>query len=339
MKMNDKDRVNLKCQDCGTIFDISYGRYRRKPVDNYWRCPKCVNIQRSLVFVNLTDEERLALREQRSNAAKKVWESLNSDELMRRCISQQLRWDKLTLKQRQKMLIKTREGNERYQNLPETKAKLAMRNAERWRNMSKEERDKEIERLSIIRDQYWESLSDHEKYLKMEKMWRSQVHVGPTEYMFNDKIHDMGFINGRDYFWGYSTYPCIHPEYYLRFGKINPITCEENFPYHSWDFILFPQSNVPILIDIDGSAHDPKLMHFRRRGNQYSEREKIDYNDSQRPYQVPDGMSAYVIQAFNDTIDGLTRVINIISGENMTYSNLISIISDRFTPDDLSDNV
>lgn len=338
MKPNDKDRVQLTCQDCGSTFDISYGVYRRRPNDHHWRCQTCTNIKRSLIFANLTDDERLALKEQRSSAAKKVWQNLDADEYMRRCKSQQQRWNKLSYSERRYIMQKTHEGSKIYHNLPETKEKLRMQNMGRWKNMTSEERQRELSRLNLIRDQYWDSLTDMEKYIKMQRMWMKQVKVGPTEYIFNDKIKDIGLVNGTDYFWSYNTYPYIHPEYYERFGKINPITSEENFPYHEWDFILFPFTDIPILVDIDGSAHNPNMMHFRRCTNHYTERDKIDYNDSQRFYQIPDGMGAYIIECWNDRIDPKTTTLNLITGERMMYGNFINIIKDLFNPDKTNPN-
>ena len=39
--MDDKDRVSIKCLDCGNEFTMSYGKYRRKSKDYYWRCKSC----------------------------------------------------------------------------------------------------------------------------------------------------------------------------------------------------------------------------------------------------------------------------------------------------------
>lgn len=335
----DKEKVLLICQDCGAEFELSYGRYRRLPIDNHWRCKTCTNIKRSLIFVNLTDDERKQLKEQRSSASKRVWESLNADELMRRSKSQRERWARLSPEEKEQIMLKTREGNKRYQNLTETKLKLARRNIDRWKKLSVDDRLRELQRLNKIREDYWNNLTDHEKYIKMEKLWNSQVHIGPTEYIFNDKLHEIGLINGEHYFWGYSTYPFIHQDYYNVFGKINAVTGEENYPYHTWDFIIYPKSDNPILIDIDGSVHNPKNMRFQRLSNLYTEREKIDYNDSQRYYQIPDGMNAYIIEAYYDKLEPKTRIRDINNKKIIKYDDILKLISDRFPPENISDDV
>lgn len=338
MSNRDKEKVILICQDCKKYFELSYGRYRRFPKDHYWRCKECNNIQRSIRYVNLTEEERKNLTKQRSESAKKVWKDLSDDEYIRRCKSQQERWAKLSHEEKLIIMKNTLSAAAEYNRRPETKSKLAQRNIDNWKNMSIQDKIKELQRLNKIRDDAWNKLTDEEKFLKMKKMWDSNSWIGPTEYLFNDTIKDIGLIIGNHYFWGYSSYPYIHPEYYNIFGKINPLTLETNFPYHTWDFILYPKSDNPILIDIDGSAHNVHNMGFKRYGNKYTEREKIDYNDSQRPYQIPDGMSAYIIEAYYDKIEDNTPVVNVITNNRSTYKDLIKIITDRFNPDDLSDN-
>lgn len=337
MSNKDKEKVILTCKDCGNTFELSYGRYRRFPKDHHWRCYNCNNIQRSIRFVNLTDEERQVLKEQRSSSAKKVWDLLSEDEYIRRCKSQKERWARLTPEEKESVMEKTRAASIEYNRRPEIRAKLAKRNIDHWKNMSINERIKELKRLNKIRDDHWNKLSDKEKFLKMKKMWDSQVQVGPTEYLFNDQLRSIGLTNGNEYFWSYSTYPYIHPKYYNIFGNINTITMEMNFPYHTWDFIIFPKLDNPILIDIDGSAHNKHNMHFRRGNNKYTGREKIDYNDSQRPYQIPDGMDAYIIEAYYDDIKDNTPVINVKTNIRSTYKDLLKLISDRFSPEDVSE--
>lgn len=67
------------------------------------------------------------------------------------------------------------------------------------------------------------------------------------------------------------------------------------------------------------------------------DREKIDYRDSQRPYQIPDGMDAYIVEAYADEIAATLPVVNVITNERITFTGLIKIITGRLTPD-LSDN-
>lgn len=332
MANRDKELISLICQDCGKSFTLTYGRYRRLPADNHWRCKSCNNIKRSLMFANLTDDERKKLHDQRSAAAKKTWEDLTLDEYMRRSESQRKRWAKLSKEEKDILLENTRKAQLEYIRSPEIRSKLAQRNRDHWAMLTEEERAKEIERLNWMRDTYWNSLTNREKFIKMSKMWSAnQGTIGPTEYIFNDYLQSIGMKNGVDYYWSFNTYPYINPKYFDIFGKINKVTGEENIPYHSWDFILFPNSEyLSMLIDIDGSAHDPDRMLFKRGNNNYTEREKIDYNDSQRKYQIPDGIDAFVIKAHNDELLPSTIVSNVLEPYCFDYNNLLMIIKDRF---------
>lgn len=329
MSNKDKELVTLICQDCGKSFTLSYGRYRRLPKDNHWRCRECNNIQRSLMFEKLSDEDKEKFRKSKSDVMKKIWTNMTVDEWNKRSKSQRERWAKLSLEEKHNIMKNTINAHNEFVKSDKFKQTMAEMNRRRWKAMSKKERQKEIERLNAIRDGYWNSLTAEEKVRKMQKMWLSQSQIGPTEFLFNTHLQQIGLVNGKDYMWGYSTYPYINPKYYDIFGKINKVTLEENFPYHTWDFILFYNSTNPWLIDIDGSAHDPKCMHFKRGNNTYTERQKIDYNDSQRIYQISPGMSAIVIEAYNDIIDDDTPIKNVFNNVKSTYSILFNIISNR----------
>ena len=327
MSNRDKELVSLICQDCGKSFSMTFGRYRRLPKDNHWRCKECTNIKRSQIFANLTEDERKKLKEQRSSAAKKVWSDLSFDEYIRRCESQRQRWAKLTKEEKEEIMRNTRIGHAEYMSRPEVKAMFAQMNRDRWNSYSDEERAQELIRLAKIKDDYWDSLTIEQKFNKMMHMWMKNTGVGPTEYIFNDFLKSKELVNGTDYFWGYNTFPYINPEYFDKFGHFNPISGEENIPYHSWDFILFPKSDHPILIDIDGSVHNPKSMMFKRRGNTYTDREKIDFRDSQRPYQIPDGMDAYVVQAHRDRLNEEVLVVNLKTEATCMYSDFTEMLT------------
>lgn len=331
MSNHDKDLITLKCQDCGENFQLTFGRYRRCSPYTFWRCKKCQNIHRKVQFANLNDKQRQQLHDQRVMSAKKTWKELTVDEYMRRCISQQERWSKLPKEEKDRLLRNMREAQLEYARSPETKAALAQRNREHWSMLSEEERKKELERLNWIRDNYWNSLSEEEQFLKMYKMWSANTGgIGPTEYIFNDALISMGMKNGKDYYWSYNTYPFIDHRFYDVFGKINSITGEDNIPYHSWDFIIFPGSDNPWLIDIDGSVHDPHYMHFKRNGNDYTDRQKIDYNDAKREYQIPDGMTPIIIQAWKNKLDDNVPVVNLTNKVRFSYIRLVNLINSRF---------
>lgn len=106
---------------------------------------------------------------------------------------------------------------------------------------------------------------------------------------------------------------------------------DENIPYHTWDFILFPLMDNPLLIDLDGSAHSPSTFMFKHYGKSYTEREKIDYRDSQHPYQIADNMDAIIIRCFDDKLSDETPIATVVENEYYLYKNLMKYISERFT--------
>lgn len=346
---NDKDLVELKCQNCNQLFNLSYGRYRRVPKDYNFLCKKCMNIKRSKIFDNYSKEERLKLTQQRSQSAKKVWENLSKKQYDERCQHQKDRWSKLSNEEKEKLLINTRIGNKKYMNRSDIKALLIQRNIDFWNKLSETEKHERIKNLNKYKEQYWESLSNIEKIqvkerikkLKQEawnklpediklsrmmKLWKAKSVIGPTEYIFESIIKEIGLKENINYQWGYNSFPYINPEFYNKFGKINQITLEENYPYHNWDFLLFKNNKHPWVIDIDGSAHDPRYMNFKRFNNKYTERMKIDYNDSKRPYQIPDNFKAFIILAYDDNLNDFTKVIGINNSYIGYFKDFINLI-------------
>ena len=233
MAARDKELVTLICKDCGKSFQLTYGRYRRLSKDNHWRCKECQNIQRSTRFENLSEEDRKKLHVQRSNSAKNLWNNRTEDEYRKCCESQKRRWAKLTPVEKEVIMRETRIASNEYNRRPETRAKLALRNSNRWNSLDEETKAKEIERLAKIKDDAWDSLTFDQKYTKMQRMWNAQVKTGPTEFIFNNILKSLDMISGTDYYWGFNTYPYIHPEYFKIFGNISPISKEINFPYHT----------------------------------------------------------------------------------------------------------
>ena len=327
MSKNDKDLIELICSNCHNKFNLSYGRYRRLPKDHQFLCINCTNIKRQNIFKNLSSKERELLRKQRSEAAKKVWNKLSKTEYQSRCLSQKERWKKLSKEEKELIMQNTRKASIEYLNLPETKAKMSKWSKERWQNLSDEERNKEIDRLNQIRKDFWNSLSDYDKLQKMLKLWKSSKMIGPSEYQLKEIFNKINLIENRDYIWGYETYPYVNPLFYEKFPRINPITKQINYPFHVWDFLIYDKySDLNILIDVDGSSHSPKMLLYKIGNNSYTEREKADYNDSKRPYQIPDKCKAFIIKAYTDKIDDYTEVIGLNVNYQGYFKDFINII-------------
>ena len=321
----DKEKVKLICQDCGVEYELSYGRYRRLKDDNGRRCKACTNIKRSKMFENYTEEQMDALRKQRSMTSKKVWASLSKEQYAYRCSIQKNKWEGLSPEEIEERMKSCREASKKYHRSDKAKEKLRQRNIEKWNSLSDTDRQIELNRLSKIRDDCWNSMTMEEKFEKMKKMWDKIYKIGPTEYVFKDKIESIGLRNGIDYIWGYSTYPFIDENFFKKFPLINPISKEMNFPYHTWDFKLNLRDKS-ILVDIDGSAHSEKSMHFSYSGKEYTEREIIDYRDSQRIFKIPDNLTAYIIKAYNDKIEDDTIVQNVKTNDCIKFKDFLNTL-------------
>ena len=118
-----------------------------------------------------------------------------------------------------------------------------------------------------------------------------------------------------------------HPEFDSLF-KNNPIKNSLfTIPYHQWDFKINSLNNT-ILIDIDGSIHDPSKTDYdiaTRSYGKVSLKDITEFNDSKRPYQT-DGYNAYIIQCFDDVLTDSNPVINVVTGEKMTVNELMALI-------------
>jgi hypothetical protein len=299
----------------------------KKQIEHHVICTKC-NKEYLLLTAAYDKRQKRGDKDFLCKACtqKKIWNKLSNKDYSDRCLSQKERWAKLSTDEKDHLMSKTRKAQLKYSRSPESKARLIKRNKSKWNSLSKKDKEIELNRLNQIRTNYWNSLSEEEKYLKMKKMWDRHVNIGPTEHVFNNDISSRGLLRNINYEWGYNTFPYLHPEYYQKFGIINPVTSELNFPYHKWDFIIYSKNGNNILIDVDGSAHNKDSMLFTRGNNNFSEREKIDYNDSQRPYQIPFNMDAYVIECYNDNLNNDTIVLNLLTRKKMTYKNLMGII-------------
>ena len=94
-------------------------------------------------------------------------------------------------------------------------------------------------------------------------------------------------------------------------------------PYHIWDFRI-RLTEKDIYVDIDGSIHGMKNDDFIT-SNGFNVSEFMKSRDNRRKYQT-DGLDAYAVQCFNDRIDKNTTVMNIKTGEVISFNNFINIL-------------
>ena len=296
------NKVKIICPNCSKEYYISNSAFnaRKRTAEKIFYCKSCT--KRSL-WANMSDEKRKL----RSNA-------------------QIERWKKLTKSEKEIVMRKTRIASNAYNRSETARLQKVMANTVRWKSMTDDERSKEIERLNQIRKDCWKNMSIYEKHVKMEKMRSRIERKGPTEYEFSTILGNLGLFENKDYYSHYDSYPFIDAEFFNAFGKINAVTGEENSPFHIWDFMIDLDCGRGILIDIDGSSHRPGNMCFTRKGNLFTERDRIDYNDKQRPYQIPDGFDAYIIKAYYDNFKKDCSVINIKNNSEMTFHQFIEFI-------------
>ena len=267
-----------------------------------------ISVSQKNVWGQLNAEQRREKMKPVFEGAHKYWDNITEEELIRnhRLVSEGLRRYYANAK-------------------PED-------NIERWRKIGQAHRS------------HWNSMTREEQLAQMRPIWDAQENEGPTEIDFRKLLQSEGFIEGTNFIQGFNTMDVgyEHPKFVEIFGDYNPITKSANFPYHRWDFMIITKSGPLILIDVDGSIHSPKrdLQMHTKAGVKFSRYEFVLYQDSKRPYQIPDGFIAYSIKCYDDklmTTNPVDRIsINPKDNEQMSLKDFMDLlISVRF--DDKSD--
>ena len=357
----------FRCASCERIRKAKLGRERFEKMNEHEKFQW--THQGALWWKSRTSEEKDILRRKYSDAKKTWWSSLSEDERKKmteaivhgianmskddkstwrsRISSAQKRaWESLTIEQRMNKMKPVFDGCKKF-----------------WKNASDSEKEEIFKKISnAVRvaqarmslpnkismsrkrvaswKKYWDALSDEEKYQRMLCLWNSQVNIGPTELDFISDLEYLGLVNGIHFIQSYDTAGSssnaafIHPDFYTIFGHKNPVTGGENYPFHRWDFVLNLPDENKILVDIDGSAHNPQCMRFKRAGNSYTERDMIDYNDAKRPYQIPDGFTAYVIKCYDNALNKDSIVYQISLDKNncvrFKYDEFLLMIMEKY---------
>ena len=213
-----------------------------------------------------------------------------------------------------------------------------------WSEKSEESRNYIISQLVKGREEWWNNLSDEEKieyglrhktefWDKMTKEefkeWSRKNLRGLKDLERNSlEIEFANLLNAYHIrFEEQWVNRLEHPDFDSRF-LVNTATGSSRIsPYHVWDFKV-DCNNGPILVDLDGSLHDPtKADNVVLHSNLYVVlRDRIDFNDSKRPYQT-DGLAAYVVQAYDDTLDNSVKVKDVKTGEIITFHQLMAILN------------
>jgi hypothetical protein len=196
--------------------------------------------------------------------------------------------------------------------------------------MPYKKKQKRYKKSSISHKKYWDLISPKQRFHRMKPLLEAQNDIGPTEIDFNNYLKNhLGLFEDINYKMGYDTYPYINGEYYNYFTDINPITKEITYPYKKWDFIIYSKNDNNILIDIDGSIHDPNknnhVVENKKTGVRFVFGDNIKYYESKRIFQIPSNQYAYVILAYDDKL-GNNIVLDIKNNKQISYKTLLEII-------------
>ena len=244
--------------------------------------------------------------------------------------------------------------------------KISDKNKQYWSNLSEEERNKRIDLLQYERDKWWSTASkdqliDHK--IKSIKYWESlsqeereeyrQTKIDEWKNRFNNEyikiyfntslgkvnsetiknnkspseLDFINYLNINDLMYNFQYMNYTYPDYFYE------IFDKSKNPYHVWDFIIHT-INGDVLIDIDGSEHFiPEGEFITKDGIDVGKR--IKENDTKRPYQT-DGLDAYIILAYDDTINMNTLVYIIkdnkfiIVKDLLNYLNIMNLSNTEF---------
>ena len=166
--MNDKDRVNVTCVDCGKTFDVSYGKFRKYKGDHEWRCHDCRYKHHGDVikskWANSSQEEKSKRGKAISVAVTNYWANL--DPIARQEINSKIgdsnkkAWE-----------------NKTPEEYAETIKKFSESHKNRWTNYSPEEKELRIIELKRAYEDWYANLSDEErrKYHEKQNEFRNNV--------------------------------------------------------------------------------------------------------------------------------------------------------------------
>lgn len=300
-------------------------------------------------WANKSEEERRAI----SNSIKQGIGSMSSDAKSewKKKISnaQKQTWEKLSIEERKEKMADLFAGSKEYwDNITPEELKLnhqlVSEGLKRYfANADPNELKERWKKIGDANLKRWHAMSEYEKHEKLRVLWDGRTSVGPTEVQFANLLRMYGiWYNGKivhNFYTGDIHY--IHPKFFEVFGRTNPINGDMNFPYHHWDFMIVSNNGPDLLIDVDGSVHkaSSKSEITSHSGVKFKMRPYMEYQDSKRPYFIPDGYKAYIIQAYNDKLSPETPVQEIgigISPPPINLNQLINIISlSQFTQKEL----
>ena len=291
--MSDDERKKMNA----TLSKAQSKRWKNMDPDKKKSILEALHAGSSAWYNNLSDEEKVKFHTHIQNGNKKWWDSLSDDEKSKYA------------------QIRKYAADEYW--------KWAKNNPDIMREIS--------DRQSKNIKKFWDSMTEYEY-----KVWDIKRQNGLDQYLNNlpymgMNINECSFANYMNNFkfkYDHHWYNKIeHPEFSKLF-PYNPVTKSTSVsPYHQWDFIIHTLDG-DVLIDIDGSIHDINSINHSVKyfnGSTINLSDIIKFNDSKRPYQT-DGLPAYVVICYDDKMTLNTPVQNIVTGEVLDISKLISTL-------------
>ena len=332
------------CDVCGKIFPVHIVRLKKKESDPKFiiRCKECYSLYRSKQskeqWKNMTDEDYNNICNNMSKGTTKQWENYSDDKKLNVVLKiSKMRSEFWKDKDDEYRKEHGRKHSLWWKSLTDEEKKrilnpLHQASIEHFRNLSDDEKKAFSDAGKYFSNLYWENISKEEKYKWIIKQtnglqrYFNENHFdgNKTEIEFKNIMH----INNIKYDFQYFN-KLKDPLFDQLFPKNNIIDSSIIKPFHAWDFILYLR-NKSILVDIDGSIHDPhQVKNYIIKYHNGKIFNLFDYTlflDSQRPYQT-DGLDAYIIKAYNDKIEDDTIVQNVKTNEEIKFKNFINILS------------
>ena len=283
----------LQCEnpDCSTEFEILKKTYDNRLCGNIpMLCPECMKVYKSNEqkksqierYANMSEESKNKMkekiskstlkryedpleREKSSQAALKRYEDLN--EHIKTSEAIKIGHSKMTIEAKQKM------HENQVKSITETWSKRREKErhlhgekiAQGHANMSLKAKLKESENKSKAQIERFAKLTFEDKIqmdLKNALMTNEVCGIMPDKFDADTEKEFYWYMKNKGIRIGYHFYNLnIHPDFYKMF-PYNPYS-KYNYssPFHEWDFVIWTYK-TPILIDIDGSYHDPKLNNY-----------------------------------------------------------------------------
>ena len=352
LKCRPKVKLIVKCSVCGCDVPIQWETYSLKDPSIPWRCRSCNDKYRNALYEAKPEEEKKAFVESQRERSKAYWSSLDdktkeADSKRRKDLWKKRKEDGSG----QLILDAMKEGRANWWNSLSDEEKLTQwgymeaGRAKWWNSLTNEEKEEHMKHPHEGFTRWFNSLSTQEQKAFLApvlkgnkefwdnmtdegfKTWlgslkegvlRHFISMGKNDGLSNNEVamRDMLKKHGLkfDIRWINSI---KHPNFDILF-PVNTATGSTNIsPYHEWDFIVHTLDR-DILIDVDGSVHDPKN---KTTG-------VTEFNDSKRPYQT-DGLLAFKVLCYNDKLSDDTPVMSIDESdkrETMSLSNLLALM-------------